>query len=460
MTSRRSTRRQFLKGSLVAAGGAALAGAGLGVRELLEDEPPPPGRPAASETQWPIKRVVYVMMENRSFDHMFGKFPGANGATMGVRDGEEVPLIRATEWLPGDLPHNWEGAHKSVAGGKMDGFAITDLAATWAYSQFEREDIPNYWRWAENFVLSDNFFASANSASYPNHLYMIAGTCGGAFDNPIQAPEVLAVRDAMGLKKTWGCDAPQGAYVLLIDEETGEPQEKGVRPCFSFTSQGEQLLERGVDWAFYSAEEDQVGYFWNAYAAIDKVRNTELWERHIRPVDRLLADIEAERLPAVTWVTPRYELSDHAPYSTGWAHNWVTLIVNGIMRSSMWKHTAIFLTWDEWGGAYDHVPPPTVDAIGLGIRVPMLVISPFANKGMIDHEVGEFCSPQKFIADNWGLPYLTDRVRNTHNFEHVFDFGRKPRPPDPLPLKKDLDPVPETPPRDALEWPPVRPAGI
>jgi phospholipase C len=117
----------------------------------------------------------------------------------------------------------------------------------------------------------------------------------------------------------------------------------------------------------------------------------------------------------------------------------------------------VFVTWDEWGGTYDPVEPPRVDALGLGIRVPMLVISPWANRGMVDHEQGEFCSVNRFIADNWGLPHLTDRVRRTHNFRHVFDFRRKAGDlldPYPLPLVKP-GPLPTTPPEDNIGWPPA-----
>jgi phospholipase C len=109
----------------------------------------------------------------------------------------------------------------------------------------------------------------------------------------------------------------------------------------------------------------------------------------------------------------------------------VTGVVNAIMESPMWPHSAVFVTWDEWGGFYDHVPPPRVDLSGLGIRVPMLVISPYAKRGYVDHTVGEFCAPLKFVQDNWFLAHHTSRIRWSHNFSHVFDFPRPPRPPDP-----------------------------
>jgi phospholipase C len=143
----------------------------------------------------------------------------------------------------------------------------------------------------------------------------------------------------------------------------------------------------------------------------------------------VMDDARAGKFPAVTWITPRFELSDHPPTSSAFAHNWTSDLVEAIMKSDAWDQTAIFLTWDEWGGFYDHIRPPVVDAVGLGFRVPLLTISPYAVRGAIDDLTGEFSTPLRFIADNWGLPYLTDRIANTHNFEHVFDFTKRPRAP-------------------------------
>jgi len=473
MEPHRVPRRTFLKRAAVAGGAVAAAGvAGFGVKELFFGEEAPPTTPTGSvETRWPVKHVVYLMLENRSFNHMFGAFPGATDVTkVGLVDGKEQPLTVAPEWLKGDLPHDRPAGVHHVDGGKMDGFAMYDPADVPAVAQsmtfHERDTMANWWHWAENFVLSDHFFASANSASYPNHLYMIAGTSGGAFDNPVNDD----VPPAAGLAKTWGCDSPETAFVNLYDYEIGDGNADGsvqpvdiVPPCFAFETQGEQLSARKIDWAFYAANERTTGYIWNAYAAIDKVFHSDLFGDHIRDVDHLIADIKSGNLPSVTWVTPRYEVSDHPPYSTTWGQNWSTEVINAIMKSPLWKSTAIFVTWDEWGGTYDPVVPPAVDKLGLGVRVPNLVISPWANRGMVDHEVGEFSSPHKFIADNFDLPYLSDRVKSTHNFEHVFDFSRstsKLLAPDPLPLLK-AGPVPEQPPKDSVKdigWPPKYPA--
>jgi phospholipase C len=112
-----------------------------------------------------------------------------------------------------------------------------------------------------------------------------------------------------------------------------------------------------------------------------------------------------------------------------WTHNWLSDIVEGVMKSDMWQQTAIFLTWDEWGGFYDHVEPPQVDDVGFGFRVPLITISPYTRRGLIDDEVGEFSTPLRFISDNWGLSPLTPRIAKTHNMQHLFDFKSPPRAP-------------------------------
>ena len=139
----------------------------------------------------------------------------------------------------------------------------------------------------------------------------------------------------------------------------------------------------------------------------------------------------------MSWVTPRFELSDHPEYSFCWGEDWSTRVVNAIMSSPMWKDTAIFITWDDYGGLYDHVPPPQVDRFGFGIRVPLLVISPYAKQGFIDHTRGEFSSVLRFIEDNWGLTQLTNRDREAQDLSEAFDFTQPPRAPDPQPLRTD-----------------------
>jgi len=413
------SRRRFLQTSAMAVAGGVLFSCTGGKTIPSVDDPT-----ASIDTNTPIKRVIYVMLENRSFNNLFGKFPGVTGSTTGVEYGTEKPLIPCPDWLPGDLPHDRAAYLNCVNGGKLDGFGMGTYGSTYAYTQFDEQQIPNYWLWAKEYAISDNFFASAAGPSYGNHYYFIAGQSGGVIDNP----ENIETRvDGDKRYKSWGCDAIGDDVFVFVKDDQGNLTKHDT--CFTFETVGEQLSEIGLDWAYYSAVPGQVGYFWNAYNGIANVFHTDMWHEHVRPVDRLARDIEAGSLPPVTWVTPRFELSDHPPFSTGHSHNWITDIVNAVMKSPQWEHTAIFLTWDEWGGFYDPVMPPEVDPVGLGIRVPLLTISPYTRRGVIDDELGEFSTPLRFIADNWGLDYLTPRIANTHNFEHAFDFSKRPRPP-------------------------------
>lgn len=394
-------------------------------------QPSDPGQVDATlfETRWPIKHVVYLIKENRTFDHMFGTFPGANGVTVGMDHGERRPLTEGTAHrLPGDIPHCYPCALLAWNQGKMDGFDQGEYG-DWAYTQLRKKQLPNYWQWAKSYTLFDNFFASAQGPSFPNHLYTIAAQSGGAHDNPRR-------RDFFS--NTFGCDAPEQQYVEVYDSEG---QIEQVPPCFDFKTEGDLLNEADIPWAYYAATERQRGYIWSAYSAISRYRNNpESWAQFMRPVDNVIEDIEAGNLPPVTWITPRFELSEHPEFSFCHGENWSTEVINAIMRSPMWKDTAIFLTWDDYGGFYDHVPPPQVDDFGFGIRVPMIVLSPYAKEGHVSSELGEFSSVLRFIEDNWYLsPYLTHRDREATPMLSAFDFDQEPRAPEPLPLRTDCE---------------------
>ena len=439
------SRRSFLRGTLLGSAGAFLAACTRKVRGLgAPGWPSPipmgeaPRRVDASrfETTWPIKHVVYIIKENRTFDHMFGRFPSANGVTVGTDRGVERPLTPATRGGIGeDIEHCYECAIEAWNEGRMDGFNRNEAADRSAYTQFLPQDLPNYWYWAENYVLLDNFFTSAHGPSFPNHLYAIAATSGGTHDNPAQERATLRLRhDTTGLFKAWGCDSIDGAYVEVDRDGAVER----MFPCFDFDTVGDLLDAKGIPWASYSATPYQNGYLWNAFSAIKRYRgDPERWARHNFPVDNLVRDIRGGLLPPVTWVTPRFEVSEHPEYSFCWGEDWTTRILNAIMTGPMWRDTAVFLTWDDYGGFYDHEPPPQVDAFGFGIRAPMLVLSPYAKEGHVSHELGEFSSVPRFIEDNWGLPHLTDRDRNATPLLDSFDFDQRPRPPDPRPPPPD-----------------------
>ena len=177
---------------------------------------------------------------------------------------------------------------------------------------------------------------------------------GGAINNP-ENIGTKRLNDGR-IFKSWGCDAYGEDVFVFVENEDGTLERHST--CFDLETVGHQLSRRDIDWAYYSADPYQAGYIWQAYSSIrDIFHDEQLWDEHIWPVDDLMRDIEAGSLPPVTWITPRFQLSDHPPFSTKHAHNWVTEVVNGIMRSDMWDDVAIFVTWDEWGGLYDHVAP-------------------------------------------------------------------------------------------------------
>ncbi len=427
--------RALLAAALLLAAGCARAGA------EIARSPDPAGRPprfdaSSLRTRWPIKHVVFIIKENRSFDHLFGRFPGANGARAGSDHGALRPLAPAVDRTRSDFPHDYEISVASIDGGRMDGFDTGPVAHDYAYTQFRRRQIPNYWRFARAFVLADNFFASAQGPSFPNHLFTIAATSGGTLSNPGQPGDELGEIYSEGFAKTWGCDMEEG-FVTVYDSE-GDAER--VPPCFDFLTEGDLLDRAGIPWAYYAATNTQKGYIWSAYAAIRRYReNPEAWRKHVLPVDGLVRDIRDGRLPPVTWVTPRFEVSDHPEYSMCRGENWSTRVIDAIMRSPMWEDTAIFLTWDDWGGFYDHVPPRQVDHVGFGIRVPLLVISPYAKPGFVLSTEAEFSSVLRFIEDNWGLTQLTERDARADDLAGAFDFQQAPRPPAPLPLRTDCE---------------------
>jgi phospholipase C len=441
------SRRSFLRGSLVAAGGAFLAACtrafGHGSPGWAPPIPmgtaPDPVEASRFDTATPIKRVVYIIKENRTTDHMFGRFPGVDGVAVGMDDGRERPLTRATRGaLAEDIRHCYACAIAAWNEGKMDGFNQDEASDHGAYTQFLPHDLPNYWHWAEQFVLLDNFFTSAHGPSFPNHLFTIAAQSAGAYENPVQDRQDLRRRHReTGLFKAWGCDSLDNAYVGTKD---ADGKLGRTFPCFDIETAGDLLDRKRIPWACYSATPYQNGYIWNAFSAISHFRqDPKRWARHMFPVDDLVRHIREDRLQPVTWVPPRFEVSEHPEYSFCWGEHWTTQVLNALMESPSWEETAAFITWDDYGGFYDHVPPPQVDVFGFGIRAPMLVISPYAKHGHVSHELGEFSSVVRFIEDNWGLPQLAERDRMATPLLDAFDFDQRPRPPDPRPLPQDCE---------------------
>jgi phospholipase C len=369
-----------------------------------------------------ISHIVFLIKENRTFDTYFGTFPGANGVTTGkISTGQVIPLGHTPDRTPHDMGHSWPAALTAMDNGQMDQFDLIPNGTVngdyQTYTQFTEQDIPNYFAYARQFVLSDNTFSSLKGASFANHLYMIAGTSGGA----IGLPTVIHRPGA------WGCDGQPGTTVSVMAEDGVISNEF---PCFDFPTLGDSLNNNfNRTWKSYSPSLGESGYQWEAYDAVNHVRNSALWKDHVVSWKQFVIDAAAGKLPAVSWVITDGNTSEHPPASTCAGENETVSQLNALMQGPDWASTAVFLTWDDFGGFYDHVPPPGVDQYGYGPRVPMIIISPYAKPGYISHTLYTFESVAKFIEERFAMPPLTNRDANANDMLDSFNFFQKPNPP-------------------------------
>lgn len=368
-----------------------------------------------------IQHIVFLVKENHTFDNYFGRFPGANGATSGtLSTGQIIPLGHMPDAAPCDICHGWQCAHTAIDGGKMDGFdkipgclLPNQNNIPLAYTQLQQQDIPNYFAYAQNFVLADNMFSSLEGPSLPNHLYTVAAQSGRVINNP---PNNLS----------WGCDADSTTQVEVLDQLGNIVLEF---PCFDFQTLADTLQAAGVSWKYYAPGQGQSGYVWSTLDSIKHIRQTSLWAAHVVSDTLFVADAANGNLPAVSWLVTSAGKSEHPPASVCQGENWTVQQLNAIMQGPDWKSTAIFITWDDFGGFYDHVAPAGVDTFGLGPRIPLLIISPFARMGFISHTQYEFSSVLKFIETRFKLGALTPRDSQANDTTDSFDFTQTPRPP-------------------------------
>jgi phospholipase C len=412
--------------------GAGLLAAAAGCQSA--SAPPAPAAAAVASFQAKIQHIVFIIKENRTFDHYFGTFPGADGATSGViSTGQRVALARAQDRMPHDIGHEWNDAHTGMHDGKMDRFdLISDAAAgngTYlSMTQFLASDIPNYWSYAEHFGLADRMFSSLAGPSFPNHLYTVGAQSGSAITNPD------SVR--------WGCDADDVARVEVMDPAGTRTRQY---PCFDFQTLADSLESAGVSWRYYAPSIGQDGYIWSALDAIRHIRMGPLWTERVLPYGQFASDAKSGSLPAVSWLVPPFEASEHPTVgrfagttrvvSVCEGENWTVDQINAIMQGPDWATTAIVVTWDDFGGFYDHVPPPAADQFGYGPRVPLLLISPYAREGVVSHTIYEFASVLQLIETRFNLKPLTGRDAVANSLLDMFDFSQSPAPPLVRPLR-------------------------
>jgi phospholipase C len=423
-----------------------------------------------------IEHIIIIMQENRSFDTYFGTYPGADGFP--IQDGKFTTCIpdpktsscvypfhdSADKNFGG--PHGQANASADTNDGKMDGFIAqaekgkagcdtTDNPAcghgsTDVMGYHDAREIPNYWAYAQNFVLQDRMFEPNASWSLPQHLFMVSEwsakcskvddplSCINALQSPDNPPDFQAKKNASSEKD----------------------------PNYAWTDLTYLLFKNKISWKYYVQtgtqpdcaddaadcppvhQDSKTPGIWNPLPYFTTVKEDGQLE-NITDVTNFYKDARAGTLPAVSWITPSNANSEHPTALVSDGQAWVTSLVNAVMQGPDWSSSVIFLSWDDWGGFYDHVAPPKVDRNGYGLRVPGIVISPFAQKGMIDHQVLSHDAYVKFIEDVFlnsqridpktdGRPDPRPDVREEKpqlgDLSLDFNFNQSPRPPLTLPI--------------------------
>jgi phospholipase C len=421
-----------------------------------------------------IKHVVVIMQENRSFDSYFGTYPGADGLpaangkfTVCVPD-PKTKSCQAPYYDPADVNgganHARGAAVADVNGGKMDGFiseaetstkgcsdpqapTCTHSATVDVMGYHDAREIPNYWAYAQNYALDDHMFEPVASWSLPDHLYMVSAwsalctsSAPSSCHNDITGPYTPAMQENFVNQAIATGNAPvQDAwtditYMLYKNNVSwGYYVEDGSQPD----------CEDGAATCPPKAQSYKTPGIWNPLPLFTDVK-ADGQLKNVQPVKNFLSAAAAGTLPAVSWITPSQVNSEHPPASIHEGQAWVTNLVNTVMKGPDWSSTAIFLSWDDWGGFYDHVVPPNVDANGYGLRVPSMVISPYAKRGFIDSQTLSHDAFLKFIEDDFlagarldpatdGRPDPRTSVRENAaqlgSLVNDFDFTQAPRPP-------------------------------
>ncbi len=381
-----------------------------------------------------IKHVVIIVQENRSFDNLFQGFPGADTQSYGYEsNGQQIQLGQI------GLETNWDIDHSSssffAACNGLGSYPGTDCQM----NGFNNEDaycgsygeppcpLPNpmyafvphtesapYFAMGEQYALADRMFASNfDASSFISHQYIISGQANSAANYP---------------SGEWGCDGGYNDQIGLVTLQR-QLSSNTVQVCWNVETLGDELDAAGLSWRYYTASLNGNGNLWSAYQVIRHIRYGPDWNTNIiNPQTRFFRDVRHGRLATVSWVTPTCQNSDHAGCGSNTGPSWVAALVNSIGHSQYWKSTVIFVMWDDYGGWYDHVPPQFVDYDGLGIRVPLLVISAYAKDGYVSHQRYEHGSILRFIEDRFGLPRLaaSDERANSPDPD-CFDFSKPPR---------------------------------
>jgi phospholipase C len=415
--------------ALFAAAGSASAG--------LDPELPPPNLS-------PIRHVVIIYQENHSFDNVFGRLCARTGACDGVTegtlpDGSTIRLRRSPDIVP-KVAHDTHGQNRAIDGGRMDGFATIrgcrpkvnpSRLRYGCFTQFTRDQIPNLWKLARSFTISDRTFQLDSVPTYGAHIELVSTTLDGfTGDRPRDSPHQAA--------PGWGCDSHRDApwqatpsaaitwqpacipwYGLDRDRYPygGAYRPTRVEPTPTIM---DRLGRAHLSWKLYAGGPGH-GYLWAICPNYAKCLYTDRRRNQVHRRD-ILNDAEAGRLPNFSVVLPSVKVSQHNEKSMKAGDNWIGNVVGSIEKGPDWLSTAIFILYDDCGCFYDHVPPPQ----GLGIRTPMAIVSPWARQGYVDSNRASIASMLAFTEHTFGLQPLSGRDAAAYDYSQSFDFGQKP----------------------------------
>ncbi|MBV8582843.1 MAG: hypothetical protein JO241_02520 [Candidatus Eremiobacteraeota bacterium] len=408
----------------------------------------------------PIKHVIVLFQENRSFNNLFAGFPGAVTAASGpcvvtptvaaCKAGQAVPLHAITLQTTGqpgagtDLQHDHAAFELEYDHGKMDGFNLITLgtaggggpAGIYPYAYASRSQTKPYWDLAARYTLADHMFSTATTDSFVAHQQIVAGTTRlNGSESLVDTPSSIP----------WGCDSPANTTTGVILTSGKVLPAGGPFPCLTqYATMADVLDAASVTWKYYVESingPDFSGFVWNGFDPIAKVRCAHFtppescsgygadWKAHVSsPNTNLFKDLARGSLPSVSWVIPSLADSDHPASGSDTGPSWVSAVVNAVGKSSYWNDTAILIVWDDWGGFYDNVAPPQLDYTSLGMRVPLIVVSPYARRGYVSHTRYEFGSILKFVEQTFGTGSLGSTDVRATSIVDAFDFTQKPQP--------------------------------
>ncbi|MGB6412160.1 MAG: alkaline phosphatase family protein [Candidatus Cybelea sp.] len=391
-----------------------------------------------------IKHIVIVVQENRSFNNLFYGFPGAHTVSYGYdTHGKRIelkPIGFDTTW---DIDHSFAGFLAACdgtgsypgTGCKMDGFDNEYAGCGHraepkcphpdpAYSYVPRSETKPYFYLGKHYVLADEMYASnVDASSFISHQYIIAGQAESGINYPTN---------------WWGCVGEGSDFISTItkEREYGKP----IPICWDDKTIGDEMDKARLSWAYYASLWYGDGGIWSAYQNVKHIYFGPDWQKDvISPPTDFFSDVKHGKLRRLTWITPTWENSDHAGGASKTGPSWVASLVNAIGESKYWNSTAIFIFWDDYGGWYDPKPPPLADYDGLGLRLPMLIVSPYAKQGKIDHTQYEHGSILKFVEDTFGLGRLAASDKRATSPLDAFDFTQAPRKFTKVPSEHDIN---------------------